>query len=74
MEELNLSRDSRECLHRAKLLTEQVERQTSTTLVNEEHVENRKLNDSLIGTGANSVQNARQIPLGCTIEHSLPHH
>ena len=63
-----------DCLHRAKLLTKQVERQTSTALVNEEHVEDRKLNDSLVCAGANSVQGARQVPLGRAIEYGLPHH
>jgi hypothetical protein len=61
-------------LHRAKLLTEQVERQTGTALVNEEHVEDRKLNDSLVRTGTNAVESARQVPLGRAIEDSLPHH
>jgi hypothetical protein len=63
-----------DCLHRAKLLTKQVERQTGTPLVNEEHVEDRKLNDSLIRTGANSVESARQVPLSRAVEHGLPNH
>jgi hypothetical protein len=62
------------CLHRAKLLTKQVERQTGTPLVNEEHVEDRKLNDSLIRAGADSVQCAREVPLSGTVEFSLPNH
>jgi hypothetical protein len=63
-----------EYLHRTKLLGKQVERQAGTALVNEEHVEDRKLNDSLVCAGANSVQGARQVPLGRAIEYGLPHH
>jgi hypothetical protein len=61
-------------LHGAKLLAKQVERQTSTPLMNEEHIKDRKLNNSLIRTGTNPVESARQVPFGRAIEHGLPHH
>lgn len=42
--------------------------------MHEEHIEDRKLNDSLICTGADSVQGAREVPLSGTVEFSLPNH
>ena len=74
MWQLNLNHQAMEYLHRAKLLTKQIERQTSAALMNEEHVKDRKLNDSLVRTGTNSVESARQVPLCRAVELSLPHH
>jgi hypothetical protein len=42
--------------------------------VHEEHIEDRKLNDSLIRAGADSVQGAREVPLSGAVEFSLPNH
>jgi hypothetical protein len=42
--------------------------------VNKEHIEDRKLDDSLIRAGADTVQGAREVPLSSTVEFSLPNH
>lgn len=42
--------------------------------MNKEHVEDRKLNDSLIRAGADAVQSAREVPLSGPIKFSLPYH
>lgn len=61
-------------LHRTKLLPKQVKRQTGASLVHEEHVEDRELDDRLVRGGADSVQSAGKVPLCCAVELSLPNH
>ena len=42
--------------------------------MHEEHIKNRELNDSLIRAGTDTVQSAREVPLGGSVELGLPHH
>jgi hypothetical protein len=42
--------------------------------VYEEHVEDGKLDDGLVRTGADSVQGARKVPLRGAVEFGLPDH
>lgn len=42
--------------------------------MDEEHVENRKLDDRLVRTRSDSVQSTREIPLCSAVELSLPNH
>jgi hypothetical protein len=57
----------------AKLLAKEVERQHHATLMSKEHVKDRQLDDSLIGTCPNTVQAVRQEPLRSPVNTALPY-
>jgi hypothetical protein len=42
--------------------------------MDKKHIKDRKLNDSLVRTGADSVERARKVPLRRAVELGLPDH